>query len=264
MAAIRVSMISSCNTRRAGEVRDDLLDAQASIDWTCDRLPVLEECINSWLKLNVVVEVEDAGPSDVLVSVQRDELPRSLNVEIGAYLNTIRSSLDILASSLAARYNICAPEHAFFPISKSEAAFRAPDGKAAQFVSALPPIERSRLEALKPYQGGNYDLWSLHRLDIMRKHRRLLTVIAEPDFFSVEGPAIHRYFTPVATGFMRADNASERKVVLGLMAKDAPPYGMKFAPYVAFDEGALTCRKRVVQALHDFATLATSIVQLFD
>ena len=98
----------------------------------------------------------------------------------------------------------------------------------------------------------------------MRKHRRLLTVIAEPDFFSVEGPGIHRYFTPPSIGFRRADNASERKVLLGLMAKDAPPYGMKFAPYVAFDEDTITDRKRVVRALHDFAALATSIIKLFD
>ena len=68
MAAIRVSTISSCNTRREGEVRDDLLDAQACIDWTCDRLPALEECINSWLTLNVVVEVEDAGTESMSLS----------------------------------------------------------------------------------------------------------------------------------------------------------------------------------------------------
>lgn len=245
-------------------MRDDLLDAQACIDWTVEQLPMLEERINSWLKLNVVVEVEDAGLSNVLVAVQRDDLPRPLTVEIGAYLNTVRSSLDILASSLAARYHICAPEDAYFPISKSETAFRAPGGKAAQFVSGLPSPERSRLEALKPYQGGNDDLWSLHRLDIMRKHRRLLTVVSEPDFFSVEGPDIHRYFSPPSTGFMRADNTSEWKVALGLMAKDAPPYGMKFAPYIAFDENTTTHRKRVVRALQDFTVLATSIIKLFD
>jgi hypothetical protein len=131
-------------------------------------------------------------------------------------------------------------------------------------VSGLPPVERSRLEALKPYQGGNEDLWSLYQLDIMRKHRRLLTVIAVPDLFSVEGPGIDRYFRPVATGSMPADNVSERKVVLGLMAEDAPPYGMKFAPFVAFDEATITKRKRVVRALSDFAALATSIVKLFD
>jgi hypothetical protein len=209
-------------------VRDDLLDARACIDWTLAQFPILEERVNSWLKLNVVVEVEDAGPSNVLVAVQREELPRSFNVEIGAYLNTVRSSLDILASTLATRYGICAPEDAYFPITKSETAFRVPGSRSATFFLGLPPAERSRLEALKPYQGGNDDLWSLHRLDIMRKHRRLLTVIAEPDFFSVEGPGIHRYFTPPSIGFMRAGNASERKVVLGLMAKDAPPYGMKF------------------------------------
>jgi hypothetical protein len=39
---------------------------------------------------------------------------------------------------------------------------------------------------------------------------------------------------------------------------------MKFAPYVAFDENAITGRRRVVRALHDFAALATSIIKLFD
>jgi hypothetical protein len=95
-------------------MRDDLLDAQACIDWTRGQFPALGERLHSWLKLNVVVEVEDAGPSNVIVAVQRDELPRSLNVEIGAHLNTIRSSLDILASTLAARYSICAPRGRLF------------------------------------------------------------------------------------------------------------------------------------------------------
>jgi hypothetical protein len=243
---------------RLNTVRDDLLDAQACVDWTAAQFASLEDRINGWLRLNVVVEPEDAGPSNVLVAVQRDELPRSLNVEIGAYLNTLRSSLDILASALAVRHDICAPEHAYFPIASTKACvWRA---RSARFVAGLPPAERDHLEALK----GNEDLWSLHQLDIMRKHRRLLTVIAEPDSFSVEGPGIHRYFTPVSTGFMRADNASERKVVLGLMAKDAPPYGMKFAPYVAFDETAITGRSGVVRALNDFAALATSIIKRFD
>jgi len=63
---------------------------------------------------------------------------------------------------------------------------------------------------------------------------------------------------------MRADNVSERKVVLGLIAKDPPPYGMKFAPFIAFDEDAITKRRRVVRALSDFAALATSIIKLFN
>jgi hypothetical protein len=48
------------------------------------------------------------------------------------------------------------------------------------------------------------------------------------------------------------------------MAKDAPPYGIKFAPYIAFYEEAITDRKRVMRTLRDFATLATSIIKLFD
>jgi hypothetical protein len=107
-------------------VCDDLLDAQACVDWTVEQFPALEDRINGWLRLNVVVEVEDAGPSDVLVAVQREELARSFNVEIGAYLNTLRSSLDILASALALRHDICAPEDAYFPIARSESALGAP------------------------------------------------------------------------------------------------------------------------------------------
>jgi hypothetical protein len=121
------------------------------------------------------------------VAIQREKLPRLFNVEIGAYLNTVRSSLDILASVLAVRHGVCAPEDAYFPITRSEAAYRGQGSKTAKFVAGLPPAQRSRLEALKPYRGGNDDLWTLHQLDIMRKHRRLLTVIAEPDFFSVQG-----------------------------------------------------------------------------
>lgn len=239
---------------------------QACVDWTLEQLPALEIRINEWLKLNVTIEIEDPDqnvPNNVIVAVQRSELPQSFNVEIGAYLNTIRSSLDLLTTTLFIRYDIGNPEDAYFPIARTRGAFVG-SRRASQFLDGLPPADRARIEALEPYGGGNDDLWSLHQLDIMRKHRRLLTMIAEPEFFSVEGVGIHQHFAPVATGFMRADNVSERKVVLGLMAKNAPPYGMRFSPYVAFDESAITGRKRVVRALHEFAELARSIIRLFD
>ena len=70
----------------------------------------------------MVVEVKDLGasnPNNIFVAVQREELPRSFNVEIRTYLNVIRSSLDMLAVALAGRYGICAPEDAYFPITPS-------------------------------------------------------------------------------------------------------------------------------------------------
>jgi hypothetical protein len=90
-------------------VRDDLLDAQACLDWAVVQFPDLEARINSWLNAKVKVQIEDAGPevpNNVIVAVLGEEIPRSFNVEIGAYLNTIRSSLDILASAFASRYGI--------------------------------------------------------------------------------------------------------------------------------------------------------------
>lgn len=40
-------------------------------------------------------------PNDMVVAVEKEPLPLSFNVEVGAYINAIRSSLDILATAMA-------------------------------------------------------------------------------------------------------------------------------------------------------------------
>lgn len=39
--------------------------------------------------------------------------------------------------------------------------------------------ERATIKSLKPYPGGDDAIWPLHRLDILRKHHRLIAV--QPD-----------------------------------------------------------------------------------
>jgi hypothetical protein len=81
-------------------------------------------------------------------------------------VNAIRSSLDILASGLARRYNIPRPEKAYFPVVGSETSFTAAKHyRGSHFVKGLPYPERGFIEALKPYKGGNKTLWGLHRAE---------------------------------------------------------------------------------------------------
>jgi len=248
-------------------VRDDLLDAQAAVDWAVSQFLALTHRINSWLELNVNVVLEDPDPSvpnNVIVAVEKEPMPLVFNVEVGAYINVLRSSLDILASAVANRHGVVEMDEVYFPVAGSASAFVSGNYKGAKFVKGLPSTERAKIENLRPYQGGHELLWPLHHLDIVRKHQRLLILNANPYLFSVSGLGVRQYFTPLATGFMRADNVSQNKVVLGLLRKDAPKYDMKLIPYVAFDEADLIDRKPIDRAFDQFATAVRGIISLFD
>src|SRR5205807_7666926 len=129
-----------------------------------------------------------------------------------AYINTLRSSLDILATSLAARSGVCKPEDAYFPVARSETAFNAGNYKGSKFVKGLPGAERAIIEALKPYKGGNEPLYALHQLDIMRKHRRLIEVDLIPQGASASKGGF------ISTEAFREDE----KTVLGFIRKRPP------------------------------------------
>ena len=245
-------------------MRVDLLESKACVDWAISQLPSLDERINAWLDLNVNLEIKDPdpnSPNNVIVAAQKEPLPAAFNIEVGSHINTIRSSLDILATSLAHRYGIAKPDEAYFPVAKSEDDFLGGNFKGAKFVKALPTAERTIIETLKPYRGGNAPLWVLHQLDIVRKHRKLLAVATTPARFSITGWGLSDNFTPVASGFMIIE---DQETVLGLLRKGAPDYNMKFSAFVAINETDLSIHKPVVAALNDFARLADSIIQLFD
>jgi hypothetical protein len=245
-------------------MRDDLLDAQACVDWAVSNLPALEKRCAAWLDANLTLEIEDPDPNvpnNVVVAVAKEPLPRSLNVEVGAYLNVLRSALDILATALAYRFAMPRPDKAYFPVVESAAKFAASDYKGHEFVKGLPDRERGIIEDLKPYKTGNRPLWALHQLDIMRKHKKLAAAMIHPGRFSIMGwGKIEDYFTMIATGWIAVQN----KTVLGLLAKDAPKPNFKFTGYISFDETALIGRMPVVQALHQFASMVEAIIKSFD
>jgi hypothetical protein len=247
-------------------MRDDLLDAQASVDWAVSNFPAFQERVDSWLRINVNICIEDVPPPathNPIVAIEKAPLALAFNVEMGAYINAIRSSLDILATSLAKHYpcRISKPESVYFPIAKSDIAFANGNYKGSEFVNGLPPRERSIIESLKPYDGGNPMLWSLHHLDIMRKHRRLIDVDIRPLRFSIVGHEPHTGdFIPVAIGWMRANE----KTVLGLIRKGSPDYNMKFIPHVAINESGIVERKPIIAALGYFAGYVTFVIKLFD
>jgi hypothetical protein len=79
---------------------DDLHPAHASVDWAVAQLPSLRKRLNDWLTNNVYTAIREQPSNvsnNVLVTIEKEPLPLAFQVEAGAYINAIRSSLDILA-----------------------------------------------------------------------------------------------------------------------------------------------------------------------
>ncbi|MGO8865519.1 MAG: hypothetical protein ACLQME_03355 [Alphaproteobacteria bacterium] len=245
-------------------MRDDLLEAQAAVDWPVSHFPSLKQRFESWIDHNVEVRIKNPDPQspyDVIVAVEKEALPLAFNVEVGAYINCIRTSLDILATALAHRYHIPNPNKTYFPIVASAKVFSGGKYKGHEFVEGLPAPERHLVESLQPYKGGNDPLWTLHDLDIKRKHQRLLTVESHPATIAVTGIGIERDFIPPGRGEWHRTN---NETVLGRLRKGAPQPKIQLAAYVGFNEASVTTTSNVLDALNEFASLASSIIAMFD
>jgi hypothetical protein len=91
------------------------------------RLPDLAKRLEAWLDRSVKVELRDPGgraTHNLIIGVEKELLPLSFNVEVGAYINAIRSSLDILAMALVRRRALdISEEKVYFPVARSVATF---------------------------------------------------------------------------------------------------------------------------------------------
>jgi hypothetical protein len=243
-------------------MRADLLEAQASVDWVWDRLSALAERVEEWLQTNVVIEVRDVPPPathNPIVAVEKEILPVAFSVEVGAYINTIRSSLDILAMTLVRRHGLSIKEdRVYFPIADSKGALLKNGG--APLLQQLPADDRGRLLALNPYREGNPALWALHRLDIVRKHRRLLDVQIRPIHLSMQGALQPGDFEPLHGEPFQAGV----ETVIGLIRKGVPTPTMQSRFYVAINEPDTIQRRPVSAALIYLAEAASTAIKLFD
>jgi len=246
-------------------MRDDLLDAKAAVDWAVSNFPAFQNKFASWLKANISValkEMDTHATHNVIVAIEKEPLPFAFSVEAGAYVNVIRSALDILAGALANRHGIPHPDRIYFPVARSLDEFRSRNYKGAELVKRLPDMERGIIESLKPYQGGNDALWALHQLDIVRKHHRLLAVNHAPARFGLIGSFRKEdlVFPRTATGYMAADD----ETVLVLLAKGTPKPNLQYTPEIFVAEIDPPIREPIIAALSKFASLANSIIELFD
>jgi hypothetical protein len=247
-------------------VREDLLDAQASIKWAESNFLGLQAKLENWLQSNVTIEKRIVPPPathDPIVAFEKEALPRQFNAEVGAYINAIRSSLDMLMVAVAQRRGLDNATKAAFPIAENRQKYLDEQYYGAKVIRRLPDEDRAILDDLKPYFGGHDELWVLHQLDVMRKHKRLIGAETIPLTVSISGAgAPQNDFVQVKNeeGWLRVGS----EVIVGLMRKGAPDYHPAFRPSITLSEPDLMRRVPVLAALIQFADTAASILASFD
>jgi hypothetical protein len=234
----------------------DLVDAQAAIDWAVDQQPKLAKRIADWAGWYSYSTRTAVDGGTKAYYVTANPVPAIINAETGSVINSIRTSLDLLASTLAARNGHPASRHVYFPVCKSLVDFQNSGMAKIKLLSAA---DQAIIASLKPYKGGDDLLYALHDLDIMRKHRRLVGVVPFPRgacIYPTDGTSAPASFNSQWKGFSNTIPiawtdaiASDCKIDLGV--------------YVAIDEPGALYGEQVIAALPKFVNLANSILARF-
>jgi hypothetical protein len=242
-------------------MRDDLLDAYAAADWAITHLEGFQQRLKAWIDGPPYSLIEEPHPEIGKKSIKLridSRLPLTFNAEVGAIINTIRTSLDLLASALAQRNGKKPSADSHFPIYPTVYDFIDPlnVAKRKQWLS---DSARSIIENLKPYRGGNDRLFALHHFDVIRKHERLLAVRFGPTSISAS-PRAHAEglrFPSLWAGF-------DNDTVIAWTNLNGTYGEIQMAMDVKFHEGDLVVNEPVGQALRDFWRMATMIIEMFE
>lgn len=127
-----------------------------------------------------IVKKIDAETRDHIYYVTKvSPVPEPVSLIIGDVLQNLRSALDHLAYALVAKAIAPAVPNKYltFPIMDTAKQYMAPEGRGK--IELAGDKAMKIIDALKPYRGGNDWFWQLSRLNIIDKHRLLITTTSK-------------------------------------------------------------------------------------
>jgi hypothetical protein len=245
-------------------MRADLSNAIGAVEWGESQLPILSNRLLAWEATNVELVAADLNPPFGNISAiasAKEDLPPVFHAELGAIIGSFRSALDLLGAALAVRNGISPSRDTHFPVFRSLQDMIDPlDG--IQRKKWLSAAEVSIIKSLCPYEGGNEAIWSLHQLDILRKHERLITCMVYPRLDYVVG---QRIGFPDGMLNIPTHNLKD-KPVLFVYSRDAPKPEAQLSIQIVFDEigiGAVH-RKPVFPVLVELQDFVRETILRFD
>lgn len=122
--------------------------------------------------------------------IERNPIPEEFSLIIGDAVHNIRSALDLLGFHVAKNSGTSVGDKVGqFPTkeTRDDAAILRRLDKEGWLLGGSELADY--LITLEPFRGGRYQLWELHEIDIIDKHRLLLTLAELVDFSGyIRGP----------------------------------------------------------------------------
>lgn len=241
-------------------MRDDLLDAKAAVDWAVSQIPILQERIIAWKReslYSVRIDTDSELGKKLYRLCNVKPLDPIINAEAGIIVHSIRSSLDLLACTLAARNGVVGSKSTYFPIWKSAGDWADPASEVLKKIKRLSQIDQTNLKNLRPYPGGDDMLVALHDLDLTRKHRRLLGTFIRPRGIGLFG------FGETAVDYEEWKSGFNEETVLVSTDASAADGKVTISVEITFNEAVPMYRADLARTLREFADLANSIIDRF-
>jgi len=119
-------------------------------------------------------EIDPESGDHIFKIVSVPEVPEMISVIAGDVLQNLRSALDHMTYRIVVVSPLTtSKKDIFFPFGESLNDYMASERRRKVEQASSDAIKR--IDALKPYKGGNDRLWQLARLNNVDKHRLLLT-----------------------------------------------------------------------------------------
>lgn len=211
----------------------------------------------------VIQDNPETGQREFTVT-KADPLPDCLAVISGDVLHNLRSALDHLVWQLVLANGGKPNSNTAFPVWHSESKFKSSRPGYAKGVSQA---ALDILYGLKPYKGGNDALWRIHQLDIVDKHRLLLTVAMRHesvilDFSSFLPNATHTSITfplnPAGKSIIEVGS-----VLFSAPLGDEDHDNVKANFEVAIHEPEIPIYESLTKALHELFCFVGEVIDLF-
>ena len=174
--------------------------------------------------------------------------------------SNLRAALDqaICASIISIRGPRVRIKRTYFPFADGAGDLQEAMRKRCKKV---PAEIKTLVKGFKPYKGGDHTLWPLHRLDILRKHERLLSTSPDVKGFLMIGRHMH-------VGGTKAIKRLQNKTVLLNLSPgeilNATQGNTLLATFITFREPTLGLDdEEVATVLRKFAGRVSEIVKLF-
>jgi hypothetical protein len=212
-----------------------------------------------------------------------DPVPADISICAGDAIQNMRTALDHLAYHLF----VISPgnagyegKHIYFPIFENATKYKSESprkvkGMKQEFIDAIDALRPYGIDPAAPQERGNETLWSLHRLNLIDKHRLLVTVWSVLRAHGI---------TPTIRKQLESEFPDKLDVLatVGLISvtppfiplkqgdeffRDIPDaevnYDLQFTFDVAFGEPGIVQRQPLIEALNQMLKVVFEIIESF-